>query len=120
MYYDKRTTTRMKKISSRILFMFMLLLVMVPAGFAQDKTSTTKNETESQEVFIENRVAELEAKLQSVKEQIDEVKQPETESVRLQYGISEDELNKYAQLLEETEAVIQQQITAIKKQASLQ
>jgi small-conductance mechanosensitive channel len=93
---------------------------MVPAGFAQDKTSTTKNETESQEVFIENRVAELEAKLQSVKEQIDEVKQPETESVRLQYGISEDELNKYAQLLEETEAVIQQQITAIKKQASLQ
>jgi small-conductance mechanosensitive channel len=110
----------MKKISSRILFMFMLLLVMVPAGFAQDKTSTTKNETESQEVFIENRVAELEAKLQSVKEQIDEVKQPETESVRLQYGISEDELNKYAQLLEETEAVIQQQITAIKKQASLQ
>ena len=120
MYYDKRTTTRMKKISSRILFMFMLLLVMVPAGFAQDKTSTTKNETESQEVFIENSVAELEAKLQSVKEQIDEVKQPETESVRLQYGISEDELNKYAQLLEETEAVIQQQITAIKKQASLQ
>ena len=120
MYYDKRTTTRMKKISSRILFMFMLLLVMVPAGFAQDKTSTTKNETESQEVFIENRVAELEAKLQSVKKQIDEVKQPETESVRLQYGISEDELNKYAQLLEETEAVIQQQITAIKKQASLQ
>ena len=120
MYKDTRRTTRVKKTSFHILFMFMLLLVMVPAGFAQDKTSTTKNETESQEVFIENRVAELEAKLQSVKEQIDEVKQPETESVRLQYGISEDKLNKYAQLLEETEAVIQQQITAIKKQASLQ
>ncbi|MGB3649024.1 MAG: hypothetical protein WA992_10885, partial [Desulfobulbales bacterium] len=90
MYYDKRTTTRMKKISSRILFMFVLLLVMVPAGFAQDKTGTTKNETESQEVFIENRVAELEAKLQSLNEQLDKVKQPETESVRLQFGISDD------------------------------
>ena len=120
MYYDKRTTTRMKKISSRILFMFVLLLVMVPAGFAQDKTGTTKNETESQEVFIENRVAELEAKLQSLNEQLDKVKQPETESVRLQFGISDDELKKHAQLLEETAAVIQQQITAIKKQASLQ
>jgi small-conductance mechanosensitive channel len=110
----------MKKIASRILLIFMFLLVIVPAGFAQDKTSTTENDKESQQIFTENRVAELEAKLLSVKEQLDKVKQPGAESVRLQYGISENELNKHGQLLQETEAVIQQQITAIKKQASLQ
>jgi small-conductance mechanosensitive channel len=110
----------MKKIASRILLIFMFLLVMVPAGFAQDKTSTPENDKESQQIFTENRVAELEAKLLSVKEQLDKVKQPGAESVRLQYGISENELNKHGQLLQETEAVIQQQITAIKKQASLQ
>jgi small-conductance mechanosensitive channel len=120
MHNDKRTTTRMKKIASRILLIFMFLLVIVPAGFAQDKTSTTENDKESQQIFTENRVAELEAKLLSVKEQLDKVKQPGAESVRLQYGISENELNKHGQLLQETEAVIQQQITAIKKQASLQ
>ena len=120
MHNDKRTTTGMKKIPSRIPLIFMFLLVMVPAGFAQDKTSTTENDKESQQIFTENRVAELEAKLLSVKEQLDKVKQPGAESVRLQYGISENELNKHGQLLQETEAVIQQQITAIKKQASLQ
>jgi small-conductance mechanosensitive channel len=120
MHNDKRTTTGMKKIPSRILLIVMFLLVIVPAGFAQDKTSTTENDKESQQIFTENRVAELEAKLLSVKEQLDKVKQPGAESVRLQYGISENELNKHGQLLQETEAVIQQQITAIKKQASLQ
>ena len=102
------------------LLISFLLLILAPAGFAQDTPPATESATESQQTSIEQRVAELEAKLQSVKEQIDKANQPEAGSVRLQFGISADELQKHAQLLEETEAVIQQQITAVKKQASLQ
>jgi small-conductance mechanosensitive channel len=98
----------------------MLLPVLAPAGIAQEKTDTAASETEVQRISIENRVAELEAKLQSIKDQVDKAKQPEAGSVRLQFGISADELQKYTQLLEDTEAVIQQQITALRKQASLQ
>jgi potassium efflux system protein len=120
MFKDTRMTIRLEMASLSFLLMFMLLLVMVPAGFSQDKTSTTENVTESHQISIENRVAELEAKLQSVKEQIVKSKQPKADSVWIQYGISADELQKHEQLLEDTEAVMQQQITALRKQASLE
>jgi len=117
---DKKMATRLKKVPFYILLMFMLLPVLAPAGFAQEKICTAESDTEAQQISIESRVAELEAKLQSIKDQIDKAKQPEAGSVRLQFGISADELQKHEQLLEETEAVIQQQITALRKQASLQ
>jgi potassium efflux system protein len=120
MFKDTRMTIRLEMASLSCLLMFMLLLVMVPAGLSQDKTSTTENVTESHQISIENRVAELEAKLQSVKEQIVKSKQPKADSVWIQYGISADELQKHEQLLEDTEAVMQQQITALRKQASLE
>ncbi len=120
MFKDKRMAIRLEMASLSFLLMFMLLFVMIPAGFSQDKTSTTENETESHQISIENRVAELEAKLLSVKEQISKSTQPKAESVWLQYGISADELQNYEQLLKNTEAVIQQQITAFRKRASLE
>jgi small-conductance mechanosensitive channel len=98
----------------------MLLLVLAPECFAQKKNTPIESDTQAQQITIEQRIAELEVKLQSVKEQIAKSKQPKAESVWLQYGISEDELQKHAQLLRETEAVTQMQISAVKKQVSLQ
>ena len=112
--------TRRKKHLTTFLFLFLLLLFLVPPGLAQEKTATTASEAEPQKISIEDRVAELEARLQSIKDQIDKAKQSEAGSVRLQYGISADELQKHTMLLEETEAVIHQQITMLKKQASLE
>jgi small-conductance mechanosensitive channel len=117
---DKRMATRLKKVPVYILLMFMLLPVMAPAGFAQEKTDTAASETEVQQISIEDRVAELEARLQTTKEEIDKAKKPETINVRQQFGISTAELQKHTQLLDETAAVIQLQITALKKQGSLQ
>ena len=119
MFKDKRRATRLKKTPLIILFTFMLLLLQAPAGFTQEKISPAENETLAQQETIGQRIAQLEVKLQSVREQIDKVKQPGAGSGRLQYGISAAELQEYAQLIEETEAVILQQITALKKQASL-
>jgi small-conductance mechanosensitive channel len=112
--------TSLKKPPLSILFTFILLLVVKSTCFAQEKITPTETDTQAQQITLEQRVAELEAKLQSVKEQIEKVKQPGSGSGSLQYGISADELQKHARLLEETEAVTQMQITAIKKQASLQ
>ena len=112
--------TCLKKPPLSILFTFILLLVVKSTCFAQEKITPTETDTQAQQITLEQRVAELEAKLQSVKEQIEKVKQPGSGSGSLQYGISADELQKHARLLEETEAVTQMQITAIKKQASLQ
>jgi small-conductance mechanosensitive channel len=110
----------MKKITSlSFLFTFLLLLVLAPACFAQEKITPTETDTQAQQITIKQRIAELEAKLQSVKEHIDKEKQPGAKNVRLQYGISEDELQRYVQLLVETEAVIQLHITSLRKQASL-
>ena len=120
MFKDARMATRLKKKSLNILFIFMLLFLLAPAGFAQEKIAPTGTDTQAQQNTIEQRIAELEAKLQSVKEQVDKAKQPEAGSIRLQYGVSADELQKHMQFLDETEAVIQQQITALRKQASLQ
>ncbi len=120
MIFKTKSKTNLKKILANLLLLFFLLLILAPAGFAQDKTAPADSSTEPQQISIEQRVTELEAKLQSVKEQVDKAKQPEAGSVRLQFGISADELQKHELLLEETEAVIHQQITAVKKQASLQ
>ena len=120
MLKDKRMTARLKKNPFCILLTFMLLFVLAQTCFAQEKTNSTETDTQAQKVTIEQRIAELEAKLQSVKEQVDKAKQPEAGSVRLQFGVSADELQKHEQLLEDTEAVIQQQITALRKQTSLQ
>ncbi len=120
MFKDKRIAIRLKMAPSSFLFTFMLLLVLAPECFAQKKNTPIESDTQAQQITIEQRIAELEAKLQSVKEQIAKSKQPKAESVWLQYGISEDELQKHAQLLRETEAVTQMQISAVKKQVSLQ
>jgi small-conductance mechanosensitive channel len=120
MLSNKDLKNNLKKHLSYFLFISFLLLILAPAGFAQDNTPTTESATEPQQITIEQRVAELEAKLQSVKDQIDKAKLPEAGSVRLQYGISAEELQKHTMLLDETEAVIQQQVTALRKQASLQ
>ncbi len=111
---------RPKKHFTYLLIIVCLLLIQAPVGLAQEKTATTASEAGPQKISIEDRVAELEARLQSIKDQIDKAKQSEASSVRLQYGISADELQKHTMLLEETEAVIQQQITALRKQASLE
>jgi potassium efflux system protein len=120
MFKDKRIAIRLKMAPSSFLFMFMLLLVLAPECFAQKKITPIESDTQAQQITFEQRIAELEAKLQSVKEQIAKSKQPKAESVWLQYGISEDELQKHAQLLKETEAVTQMRISAVKKQMSLQ
>jgi hypothetical protein len=111
---------RLKKPPGSFLLAFMLLLFLAPPCLAQEKDPTTATDPSAPPITIEQRVAELEAKLQAVKEQIDKVRQPEAGIDRLQFGIAADELQKHVQLLEETEAVTQMQITAIKKQASLQ
>ena len=120
MSQNKRMLNRQLRALLSIPLMILLLFILVQTGFAQVKTNSSETDTQTQEVTIEQRIAELEAKLQSVKEQVDKAKQPEAGSVRLQFGISEDELQKHEQLLEDTEAVIQQQITALRKHASLQ
>ena len=120
MLKDKRMTARLKKNPFCILLTFMLLFVLAQTCFAQDKINTTGIGTQAQQITIDQRIADLEARLQSIKGQIDKAKQPESTSVRPQFGISEDELQKHEQLLEDTEAVIQQQITALRKHASLQ
>ena len=89
---DKKTSPK-KHLASLLLLSF-LLLVLAPTGFAQDKTGTTEDQAEPQQVPFEQRIAELEAKLQSVKEQIDKAKQPEAGKVWMQYGVSADELQK--------------------------
>ena len=119
MFKEMRIIARLKKPSLNILFVFMLLFVLAPACFAQETRSLT-TDTQAQQSTIEQRVAELEAKLQSVKEQVDKAKLPRAGSGLLQYGISEAEVQEHVQLLTETEAVTQMQITAVKKQASLQ
>ncbi len=118
MFKDNKMAIRKKKAPLSFLA-FMLLLVLAPPCFAQEKIPPTGTEQQAQNITIEQRIAELEAKLQSVKEQIDKVKQPGAESGRLQYGISAEELQKHVHLLTETEAVTQMQITAVNKQASL-
>ena len=120
MFKDMRIITRLKKPTLGILFSFMLLVVLAPECFAQKKITPIESDTQAQQITIEQRIAELETKLQSVKEQIAKSKQPKAKSVWLQYGISEDELQEHAQLLRETEAVIQMRISAVKKQMSLQ
>jgi potassium efflux system protein len=120
MLKDKRMTARLKKNPLCILLTFMLLFVLAQTCFAQDKTNTTGTDTQAQQITTEQRIAELETKLQSIKDQIDKATQPESASVRLQFGISADELQKHERLQEDTEAVIQQHITALRKQASLQ
>jgi small-conductance mechanosensitive channel len=108
-----------KSCVSFLLFSF-LLLVLAPTGFAQEETGTAESDTAAQLISMENRVAGLEARLQSIKEEIDKAKKPETINVRQQFGISTEELQKHTQLLEEIAAVIQLQITSLKKQGSLQ
>jgi small-conductance mechanosensitive channel len=120
MFKDMRMAIRLKKASLSFLFIFILLLLLAPACFAQEKITPTGTDIQAQQITIEQLTAELESKLQSVKEQIDKVKQPGAGSGRLQYGISEEKWQKYVQLLTETEAVTQMQITALKKQASLE
>ena len=110
---------QVKALLSRAL-MFLLLLVLAHTSFAQENNSTNGAGDQVQQITIEQRIADLDAKLLSIREQIAKAKQPEEGSVRIQFGISEDELQKHEQLLEDTEAVIQQQITALRKQASLQ
>ena len=112
MSQNKRMLNRQLRALLSIPLMILLLFILVQTGFAQVKTNSSETDTQTQEVTIEQRIAELEAKLQSVKEQVDKAKQPEAGSVRLQFGVSADELQKHEQLLEDTEAVIQQQITA--------
>jgi potassium efflux system protein len=120
MFKDMRMAIRLKKASLSFLFIFILLLLLAPACFAQEKITPTGTDIQAQQITIEQLTAELESKLQSVKEQIDKVKQPGAGSGRLQYGISAEKWQKYVQLLTETEAVTQMQITALKKQASLE
>ena len=120
MFKDKRMAFRLKNTFLSFLFTFLLLLLLTPAGFAQEKISPSENDTQAQQISIEQRIAELETKLQSIKEQIDKAKQPEAASVWLQYGMSTEELQKHSMLLEETTAVIQQQITALRRHASFQ
>ena len=120
MLKDKRMAARLKKNPSCILLTLMLLFLLAQTCFAQEKTNTTGADTQTQQITIEQRIVELEAKLQTVKEQIDKVQQPGSGSGWLQYGISADELQEHEQLLVETEAVTQLQITALRKQASLQ
>ena len=118
MFIEMRIIARLMKPSLSILFTFVLLLVITTACFAQEKINPT-TDIQAQQITIEQRVAELEAKLQSVKEQIVKVKQPGEESGWLQHGISADELQEHEQLLVETKVVTQLQITALGKQTSL-
>jgi small-conductance mechanosensitive channel len=120
MLKDKRMAARLKKNPSCILLTLILLFLTAQTCFAQEKTNTTGTDTQTQQITIEQRIAELEVKLQTVKEQIDKVQQPGSGSGWLQYGISADKLQEHEQLLVETEAVTQLQITALRKQASLQ
>ena len=120
MLKDKRMAARLKKNPSCLLLTLMLLFLLAQTCFAQEKTNTTGADTQTQQITIEQRIVELEAKLQTVKEQIDKVQQPGSGSGWLQYGISAEELQEHEQLLVETEAVTQLQITALRKQASLQ
>ena len=71
---------QVKAIISRAL-MFLLLLVLAHTSFAQENNSTNDTDTQTQQITIEQRIAELETKLQSIKDQIAKAKQPEEGSV---------------------------------------
>jgi small-conductance mechanosensitive channel len=110
-----------KKHFSTFLTITFILLVLSPAGLAQNNSTPADNNAaaEQQKISFENRVAELEARLQSTNEAIDKAKKPEAGQIWLQYGIPAEEFQKQIQLLEDTAAVLQLHITAVKKQASL-
>ena len=120
MSQNKRMLNRQLRALLSIPLMILLLFILVQTGFAQEKTSSGEAGEQVQQVTIEQHIADLEARLLSIKDQVAKARQPEAGSVRLQFGISAEELQKHEQLLEDTEAVIQQQITALRKQASLQ
>ena len=70
MFINTRMATRLKKPSFSILITFMLLLILAPASIAQEKVKPTGTDTQAQQITFEQHIAELEAKLKSVKEQI--------------------------------------------------
>lgn len=112
-----RTTIAPK--NTIIKFIFILLCLNSSTCFFIIKNALAADDTQDQLIAIDQIAIELEAKLNSVKDKIKRAKQPKEEINNNLYGISDDKLQEYVSLLEETEAVTLMHLTSLKKQASL-
>ena len=61
MFKDKKMAIRLQKAPLGFLFTFILLILLAPACFSQEKITPTGTDTQAQQTTIDQQVAELEA-----------------------------------------------------------